>query len=549
MLGAKTDNSGAEARAEQATAAATAAVARNGSLDEIASVTWDAIVIGTGMGGGTTGRALAEAGLKVLFLEKGSAGRRTERHSMSSSLSDPVARTIRGAWPAPMVGQIDGREVTFFGPIGAGVGGSSVFYAATLERPERHDLETTDGRPHPAGGWPIGYDAFRPWLEKAEALFDVAGGPDPLGLEPPFPLRPAPALKTAEIALMDSFRRAGLHPYRQHVAVRAIDGCLNCLGSKCPHPCKMDGRSAGVEPALATGRAALLADCAVTRICGGSGRVTHLEANRGGETVTLKARAYVLAAGAFGSPRLLLASAAAAWPQGCANESGLVGRNLMFHLNEMLAIWPPAAKRPHAPSRALALRDLYFSDGDRFGMIQTMGISVGYGLIVSYLDALLARRGLSRINLLARPTAAVAARMLGEAQLFSCLLEDFADPENRVLPADGDSDRLGFVYRLSEEIIARRRRYRRRLMRALPGRRKLFLNRSPEPNFGHGCGTLKFGQDPATSVLDPSCRTHSLANLWVADASFMPSSTGVNPGLTIAANALRVAAAVVEARR
>ena len=56
--------------------------------------------------------------------------------------------------------------------IGAGVGGTSAFYAATLERPERHDLDETDARhhPHPTGGWPVGYDAFRPWFELAEEL-------------------------------------------------------------------------------------------------------------------------------------------------------------------------------------------------------------------------------------------------------------------------------------------------------------------------------------------------------------------------------------------
>ncbi len=69
----------------------------------------------------------------------------------------------------------------------------------------------------------------------------------------------------------------------------------------------------------------------------------------------------------------------------------------------------------------------------------------------------------------------------------------------------------------------------------------LFLNFSPTLNFGHSCGTLRFGTNPATSVLDPDCKAHDLANLYVTDASFMPSSLGVNPSLTIAANALRVA--------
>jgi choline dehydrogenase-like flavoprotein len=71
----------------------------------------------------------------------------------------------------------------------------------------------------------------------------------------------------------------------------------------------------------------------------------------------------------------------------------------------------------------------------------------------------------------------------------------------------------------------------------------------PELNFGHPTGTLRFGHDPATSVLDSGCRAHGIANLYVADGSFMPTSMGVNPSLTIAANALRVAAGLAAGMR
>src|SRR5688500_11645131 len=60
-------------------------------------------------------------------------------------------------------------------------------------------------------------------------------------------------------------------------------------------------------------------------------------------------------------------------------------------------------------------------------------------------------------------------------------------------------------------------------------------------NTTHQCGTLAFGTDPRRSVLDPFCRAHDVENLFVVDASFFPSSAAVNPGLTIVAQALRVA--------
>jgi len=93
-----------------------------------------------------------------------------------------------------------------------------------------------------------------------------------------------------------------------------------------PRDCKRDGRSAGVEPALATGRAALLQDAVVTRLHGTGRQVSHVTVRHKGRLRNLRARGFVLAAGGLGSPRLLLASASEDWPQGCANESGLVGR-------------------------------------------------------------------------------------------------------------------------------------------------------------------------------------------------------------------------------
>jgi len=94
---------------------------------------------------------------------------------------------------------------------------------------------------------------------------------------------------------------------------------------------------------------------------------------------------------------------------------------------------------------------------------------------------------------------------------------------------------------MSSELLERRQRYRRLIKKGLGRIRSIYLNHAPELNITHPCGTLRFSEDPAKGVLDPSCRAHDLDNLYVVDASFMPTSTGVNPGLTIVANALRVA--------
>ena len=205
-------------------------------------------------------------------------------------------------------------------------------------------------------------------------------------------LRPAPPMSAGDAALMRSLARSGLHPYRKHVGVRYLPGCTECFGRRCARGCKMDGRSAGVEPALATGTAAVIDRCEVRALRGSSQQVTHVEAVRGGEILQLRAKHFVVAAGTLGSPRLLLASASAHWPNGCANRSGLVGRNLMFKLLERIAIWPErhsGASGPRAPSNgpctSISLRDFYQRDGIRFGHVQSVGLDASYGLVVQHL--------------------------------------------------------------------------------------------------------------------------------------------------------------------
>ena len=506
---------------------------------------WDVIVIGTGIGGGTAGRALAEAGLKTLFVEKGPAGHRAERTPLNPEIFLPEARSARGFWPGQLVARENGHESRFYGPIGAGLGGSSAFYAATLERPEPHDLDDSTERPHPTGGWPVSYAGFAPYLARAEALYMVSGEPHCDGQS----LRPPPPATAADATIMSRLRARGLSPYHLHSAIARVEGCLDCAGHKCPLPCKMDGRSAGVEPALATGNAALMDRTEVTRLVSDGSRITHIEARCDGESLRLTARHILLAGGAFGSPRLCLASASEAAPQGIANSSGLVGRGLMFHLNEMFAVWP--GLDDPAPSKAIGLRDLNYLDGQRLGMVQAMGISASYGEIAFYLKQLVARSRLRHIPLaapLSRIPAALAARLLGSARIMVGLLEDLAYDENRVLPPDPGSDDIAFEYTIHPELLARRRAFRHAISRAFRGQRRLFLSHSPDLNYGHPSGTMRFGHDPAKSVLDTHGRSHDLQNLWVADAGFMPTSMGVNPSLAIAAQALRTAEAITEAR-
>lgn len=512
---------------------------------------WDVIVVGTGMGGGSVGRALAEAGKKVLFLEFGKTGFRSEVNGLSDTIL-PEARLARGMWPYPMSLTLNGAKSDVFAPIGAGLGGSSVFYAATLERPERHDLETTVQLEHPTGGWPVSFDEMAPWYDLAADKFKVYGTTDPLSEEPTPQLRQAPAFNTLETELVDEFEAAGLHPYHAHTAMAQGSAHDDCLGRKCALPdCKMDGRSAGVEPALATGNAFLLSEAKVVRLIGTASAVEGIEVDHGGERSTLTASQYVMAAGALGSPRLLLASHSEAWPNGACNESDLVGRNLMFHLNELFVVWPKVKGSNPKPTKAISIRDFYSQGDQRFGTFQAMGVKASYGEVHHYLSQMLAQSRLNSVPLARdalRIPAALAARLLGHAQVFVGLLEDMPYRDNRVTYSPEQPDHIKVEYEFQKELLQRRKSFLKNIWKGLKGMRRLPLALGPQLNLGHPSGTLRFGTSEKNSVFNSECRAHSIRNLWLADASFMPTSMGVNPSLTIAANALRVAHNITQSR-
>ena len=390
---------------------------------------------------------------------------------------------------------------------------------------------------------------MQPWFDKAQAMYRLHGEPDPLSDRPTPSLAPPPPVGEGDAAIIERLRANGIHPYRLHTALSYLPGCAECLGRKCPRPCKMDGRSAGLEPALATGRAALLDRCEVTALRGRPGHIDEVEVQRDGQTYLIAAKQVVLAAGAYSSPRLLLASSAPHWPNGCANGNDQVGRYLMFHLDERFALWPGKSARFAGASKAVGFRDLYYHKGKRFGMVQAMGVDFSYGEIAFHLKSLVERSALRRFRLvreLTRVPALVASWLLGGAKLYVGLLEDFPMPENRILLDKANPRAIRFDYTIGPELRSRRKPYRKAIKAAFRGQRMMFLTRAADPNFGHPCGTLRMGDDPSTSVVDRNCRAHEVDNLWVADASFMPTSMGVNPSLTIAANAIRVATCIVE---
>ena len=135
-------------------------------------------------------------------------------------------------------------------------------------------------------------------------------------------------------------------------------------------------------------------------------------------------------------------------------------------------------------------------------------------------------------------------KRLGRGTIFANLIEDLPYPENRVVVNDDEADGVSVKYTIKTELRDRAAHLRKLLTDRLKERRLTFLSPDIELNFGHPCGTCVMSNDPSTGVVDRDCRAHGIANLFITDASFMPTSGAINPSLTIAANALRVSAEI-----
>jgi choline dehydrogenase-like flavoprotein len=259
--------------------------------------------------------------------------------------------------------------------------------------------------------------------------------------------------------------------------------------------------------------------------------------------LALKAKVVVLAAGALITPVLLLNSRSGDWPRGLANGSDWVGRNLMRHLVDLIEIWPQPDSKITAENKQIGLNDFYFWEGQKYGTVQSGGA-------MPPIEALTNHPGwLPKVLRLMSPAARrIYERFFSGGLLLSAIMEDLPYLDNSVLPCGPpslDGQRLRLQYRFHASEIERRAVFLPQVKEVLEPFRKITL-RTATNNAGlaHVCGTCRFGTDPKTSVLDPQNRAHEVENLYVVDGSFFPSSTGLGPSLTIAANALRVAAHV-----
>jgi choline dehydrogenase-like flavoprotein len=480
---------------------------------------YDAVIIGSGLGGATLALRLAERGLQVLVVERGAAA-------------------------TPQAGTPPGDDSVFVDRLAGGtsaisvVGGASKFYGAALYRLRESDFREVAHEAGTSPAWPISYADLAPYYDQAEALYRVHGAPDGDPSEPPragpFPYPPIP--HDPLIARMVQRLEQGgarVAPVPKGLDYGPGGRCVLCAGCdaySCTLDAKMDADTAALRPALATGNVHLATRTSCLRVLTDSdgGRATGVELLRDGESVRVEAEVVAVCAGLNETPALLRASRTARHPEGLGNARGALGRYLAGH--SVGTVFPLMGVRrvPSVHSKTFAINTFYEGAADwpyPLGVIQIAGQ-------MPYWE-----RTLRAV----RPLAKIVG-----THGFLCFYMVEAVP-TREAGLRFEGDRVAGTIEPPHS-MGSFRKLRALTIEAFHRAGYRTVARVRHPLFWHPVGTARFGADPATSVLDPNCQVHDIAGLYVVDACTMPTAGAVNTALTIIALALRAGDHIAAAR-
>ena len=485
----------------------------------------DIVIIGSGMGGATLAAALAPSGKTILILERGEFLKDCPEARDDEAIFGRSFFRTDETWL-----DAEGREFNpgnYYHP-----GGNTKFYGAVLLRYRAEDFAPLRHIEGVTPGWPIDYAAMEPWYSKAEVLYRVRGALGYDATEPvhsqPYPYPPVPD-EPSIADLRDRLRAQGLAvgPVPLGVdlekwlerAPTTWDAFPDTTGAK------SDAESCGLAEALKYPNVTLLTGARVTRLVAEGRRVVSVEYERGGTAGRVSAPVICLCSGAVVTASLLLGAANEDHPNGLANGSDQVGRNFMNHNISAVLAFNPFRRNTSVYEKTIQFNDWYLTggpDGEPLGNVQMLGRVTG--------NILAAESGMPK---------ALATFVADHSVHLMTMSEDLPSPDSRVLLKNG-------------RIVLQWQRTNWKAHVALTDKLKAALRRAGWPvvltkAFGkktpsHQCGTARMGSDPATSVVDANLKAHDLDNLWICDASVLPTSAAVNPSLTVAALALRLGA-------
>lgn len=486
--------------------------------------TADIVIIGSGMGGATIAASLANSGRRIVILERG------ERLLDNEQARDDLA-IFRDGYYKPEETWLDGDGHIFNPGNYYNVGGNTKFYGSVLLRYREQDFQSIEHLGGISPAWPITYDEFEPWYQKAENLFNVSGdaSQDPTeprhsGHYPNAPIEDEPSIRS----LRNQLVKMGLSPSSLPLSIDVEawlkrghtpwDAFPDTTGAK------GDAETIPLAKALSYNNVSLETNCQVNLLMtDANGAVSEIRFTQNGQTKTISPNMVILAAGAVNSAALLLRSANEDYPNGLANSSDMVGRNFMNHNCTAVLALHPFRKNNSIHQKTLQFNDFYLSGGPEnkpLGNVQLLGKVSG--------SILSAQSGLPKL---------VANYIARRSVDWYVMSEDLPNRDSRVT-IERSKIRLDWKrsnWRCHQELVKRAKDVFHRSGFPFVVSRA-FDRRTPS----HQCGTACFGVNPINSVLDLYCNAHDHSNLFVVDASFLPTSAAVNPALTIAAQALRV---------
>lgn len=526
--------------------------------------TADVLIIGAGASGAAVAASLSEEGFDVVCIEQGhwqdaskfpTTKRDYELRAMSTSSINPNKRKLPEDYPVNV--DDSAIEPVMFN----GVGGSTIIWAAHTPRlhPSDFRVKTLDGV---ADDWPISYEDLEPWYDLNDHVMGCAGiSGDPAN--PPRSERPMLPIPIGHDGTMlaAAFDRLGWHwwPSDNYVnSTRYGEGRDAC--NFCGHNmlgCYQRAKSStdlNYWPRAVDQGTELVTGARVREITtdstGRASGVNYLDVE--GNDYHRSARAVVVAANGVGTPRMLLMSGSDKHPNGLANSSGMVGKNLMFHVYAgVTGIFPNHEEKWVGPAANMLISQEFYETDSSRGFVRGYSYQTGRGQG----PGSTARGGTPRVPWGANHHEQMLRRF-GNSVSLGVIGDDLPEEHNTVTLDSHLTDNSGLpapkiTYTVSKNSRALLDHALVQGQKVLEeaGADEIMVNRFSREAGWHLMGTARMGDDPERSVVDANGQAHDIDNLFVVDGSVFVTGGAVNPTPTIQAIALRTADYIVNERK